>query len=264
MTLKKKETAPTTEKSSPCAEASCPRSKLPAAGCRCRSSRPSCAGRRPRLRPAGRWRTIWSGTAHGWTWCRLSTWAAARRWAPPPDRTNTEKCASVKSLSSFFLSFLPLCAKLIIVIFNTPAATPFPTIVNIFSHSPTFSHSESESISHAASSQCLTHKEFASVLSRWLARFKPAFTAASLFASCLVVRPWPRTPQLVSRLWGSRWSRCLCSAVPTTPTPHAAAPAARPKQQHTHTRIYYHSHNHSSCLKMHKLLHIFLCSVLSL
>lgn len=119
--LKEKETTPSTEKSSPCAEASSPRSKLPAAGCRCRSSRPSCAGRRPCLRPAGRWRTICCGTARGWTWCRLSTWAAARRWAPPPDRPNTGQRkqaevraapspvgegASVKSLSRFFLSHL--------------------------------------------------------------------------------------------------------------------------------------------------------------
>lgn len=118
---KKKETTPTTDKSSPCAEASCPRSKLPAAGCRRRSSQPSCAGRRPRPRPAGRWRTICCGTAHGWTWCQLSTWAAAQRWAPPPDRPNTgqRKWAQVRAVPSPVGEAASVAVKLFSLISHT-------------------------------------------------------------------------------------------------------------------------------------------------
>lgn len=43
--------------------------------------------------------------------------------------------------------------------------------------------------------------------------------------------PWPRTPPLVSGLWGSRWSPGLSLAAPTTPPPHTAAPAACPADQ---------------------------------
>lgn len=81
----------------PCAEASCVHNEMPPPGCRCRSSRPSCAGRRLCLRPGGSWRWICRGTADDWTWCRPSSSAGALRWAPPPDTQNTGQGKSATS-----------------------------------------------------------------------------------------------------------------------------------------------------------------------
>lgn len=168
---------------------------------------------------------------------------------------------SVSVCHSIFLPFVAFSAEQIIVILNTSFLSPFSTLaLFVWLLSPhcqfcmlnTFQKIKwVVFVLSAFSLFTLISVSVHTILTcvYWLFHLLFMFHMFPVCPVSPVLGPWPHTPLPVSGLWGSRWSRGLSPAAPTTPPPHTAAPAVCPADQTCSTSIQYHTTTtYTSCM----------------